>query len=86
MVLAGILVMAVAVINLALFGLAGTLWDVITVQHDQTRMTELIALFLGLVVLQGLCSMGHSYVTAWVSQHIIADFRQHLFAHLQHSP
>lgn len=82
MVLAGVLVMAVAAINLALLRLAGTLWDVITVQHDQTRMTELIALFLGLVLLQGLCSMGHSYVTAWVSQRIVADFRQHLFAHL----
>ena len=82
MVLAGVLVMAVAAINLALLRLAGTLWDIITVQHDRARMTELIALFLGLVVLQGLCSMGHSYVTAWVSQRIIADFRQHLFAHL----
>ena len=83
MLLAGLLVMGVAAINLALLRLAGTLWDVITVQHDSTRMTELIALFLGLVVLQGFCSMGHSYLTAWVSQHIVADFRTHLFAHLQ---
>jgi len=83
MLLAGLLVMGVAAINLALLRLAGTLWDVITVQHDGRRMTELIALFLGLVVLQGLCSMGHSYLTAWVSQHIVADFRTHLFAHLQ---
>ena len=82
MVLAGILVMGVAAINLALLRLAGTLWDVITVQHDQSRMTDLITVFLGLVVLQGLCSMGHSYLTAWISQHIVADFRQHLFAHL----
>jgi len=83
MLLAGLLVMVVAAINLALLRLAGTLWDVITVQHDTERMTELIALFLALVMLQGLCSMGHSYLTAWVSQHIVADFRQHLFAHLQ---
>src|SRR5678810_541589 len=83
MALAGLLVMAVAAINLALLKLAGLLWDVITVQRDAGRMTELIALFLGLVVLQGLCSMGHSYLTAWVSQHIVADFRRHLFAHLQ---
>jgi subfamily B ATP-binding cassette protein MsbA len=82
MVLAGLLVMGVAGINLALLRLAGTLWDVITVQHDQSRMTDLIAVFLGLVVLQGLCSMGHSYLTAWISQRIVADFRQHLFAHL----
>lgn len=80
---AGLLVMVVAAINLALLRLAGNLWDVITVQRDAERMTELIALFLGLVVLQGLCSMGHSYLTAWVSQHIVADFRRHLFAHLQ---
>ena len=45
-------------------------------------MTDLIIVFLGLVVLQGFCSMGHSYLTAWISQRIVADFRQHLFAHL----
>jgi ATP-binding cassette, subfamily B, bacterial MsbA len=83
MLLAGLLVMGVAAINLALLRLAGTLWDVITVQHDAARMNQLIALFLGLVIFQGLCSMGHSYLTALVSQHIIADFRTHLFAHLQ---
>jgi len=83
MLLAGLLVMGVAAINLALLRLAGTLWDVITVQHDAARMNQLIALFLGLVIFQGFCSMGHSYLTALVSQHIIADFRTHLFAHLQ---
>ena len=83
MMLAGLLVMTVATINLALLRLAGALWDVITVQHDAGRMNNLIALFLGLVVIQGLCSMGHSYLTASVSQHIVADFRRHLFAHLQ---
>jgi subfamily B ATP-binding cassette protein MsbA len=82
MVLSGLLVMGVAGINLALLRLAGTLWDIITVQHDQSRMTDLISIFLGLVFLQGLCSMGHSYLTAWISQHIVADFRRHLFAHL----
>lgn len=75
--------MGVAAINLALLRLAGTLWDVITVQHDRDRMTQLIGLFIGLVLLQGLCSMGHSYLTAWISQRVVADFRTHLFAHLQ---
>jgi subfamily B ATP-binding cassette protein MsbA len=83
MMLAGLLVMTVAAINLALLRLAGALWDVITVQHDAGGMNNLIALFLGLVVIQGLCLMGHSYLTASVSQHIVADFRRHLFAHLQ---
>jgi ATP-binding cassette, subfamily B, bacterial MsbA len=83
MALAGVFVMSVAAINLALLRLAGSLWDVITVQHDAGKMNEFIALFLSLVVIQGLCSMGHSYVAASVSQHIVADFRRHLFGHLQ---
>ncbi|MDP3091808.1 MAG: ABC transporter ATP-binding protein [Nitrospira sp.] len=83
MIVAGLLVMGVAAINLALLRLAGTLWDIITVQHDRDRMTELIGLFIGLVLLQGLCSMGHSYLTTWISQRVVADFRTHLFAHLQ---
>ncbi len=83
MMAAAVMVMAVAAINLALLRLGGTLWDVITVQHDAARMTEMILLLLGLVLIQGLCSMGHSYLTAWVSQRVMADFRIHLFAHLE---
>lgn len=83
LILAGLLVSGVAAVNLALVRLAGTLWDIVTVQHDAEQMTRSIGIFLGLVVLQGLCSMGHSYLTAWVSQNVIADFRKHLFAHLQ---
>ena len=81
---AGLLVMVVAAINLALLRLAGSLWDVITVQHDAARMTQMIAaVSRAWCSLQGLCSMGHSYLTAWVSQRVMADFRTHLFAHLQ---
>jgi subfamily B ATP-binding cassette protein MsbA len=83
MAAAGLLVMIVAAINLALLRLAGTVWDVISVHHDAARMSELIIWFLGLVLVQGLCSMGHSYLTAWVSQRVVADFRTHLFGHLQ---
>jgi ATP-binding cassette, subfamily B, bacterial MsbA len=83
LILAGLLVSGVAAVNLALVRLAGTLWDIVTVQHDTEQMTRSIGIFLGVVVLQGLCSMGHSYLTAWVSQNVIADFRKHLFAHLQ---
>ncbi|MDN5940943.1 MAG: ABC transporter ATP-binding protein/permease [Nitrospira sp.] len=82
MVLAGVLVMGVAAVNLTLLRLAGALWDIITVQRDQPKMTDMILILLGLVILQGLCSMGHSYLTAWISQRIIADFRRHLFGHL----
>ena len=77
------LVMAVALLNLTLLRLAGYLWDIITVQRDGRAMTTTLGIFLGLVTLQGLLSMGHSYLTAWVSQQIMADFRTHVFAHLQ---
>src|SRR5579884_1129170 len=83
MAVAAVMVMAVAALNLALLRLAGTLWDTITVQRDPQRMTVAIQLFIGLIVLQGLFSMGHSYLTVWVSQRIVVDFRIHLFAHLQ---
>ena len=78
-----LLVGAVAAVNLSLLRVAGFLWDVITVQHDIQAMTNMIVLFLLLVVAQGVLSMGHSYLTAWISQHIMADFRRHVFGHLQ---
>jgi ATP-binding cassette, subfamily B, bacterial MsbA len=77
------LVVGVAVLNLALIRLAGVLWDQITVQRNLQGMTQTIGLFLSLVLAQGLLSVGHSYLTAWLSQHIMADFRTHVFAHLQ---
>jgi subfamily B ATP-binding cassette protein MsbA len=80
---AALLVMAVAGLNLALLRIAGFLWDAITVRRDLEAITGMIAFFLVLFVVQGLFSMGHSYLTALVSQRLVADFRTHLFAHLQ---
>jgi ATP-binding cassette, subfamily B, bacterial MsbA len=77
------LVATAAALNLVLLRLAGRLWDVITIQRDVDGMTALVWIFLGLMTAQGLLSMGHSYLVAWVSQHIMADFRTHLFGHLQ---
>ena len=42
----------------------------------------MVWLFIGLVVGQGMLSMGHSYMTALASQHVMADFRTHVFSHL----
>ena len=83
MLVAAGLVAGVALLNLALIRLAGVLWDQITVQRNLQGMTQTIGFFLSLVIAQGLLSVGHSYMTAWVSQHIMADFRTHVFAHLQ---
>jgi subfamily B ATP-binding cassette protein MsbA len=80
---AALLIVAVAALNLALIRLAGVLWNLITVDRDLHGMARTIGWFLALVLVQGLFTMGHSYVTAWISQHVMADFRTHLFAHLQ---
>ncbi len=74
--------MGVAVCNLALIRLGGSLWDLITVQQDLAQLTTMAWVFLGLVIGQGLLSMGHSYLTALASQHVMADFRTHVFSHL----
>ena len=83
MIFAAALVVGIALLNLALIRLAGLLWDQITVQRTLPGMTNTIAFFLSLVIAQGLLSIGQSYMTAWISQHIMADFRTHVFAHLQ---
>lgn len=78
-----LLVGSAAALNLVLLSLAGRLWDVITIQRDVEGMTRLVWIFLALMTGQGLLSMGHSYLVAWVSQRLMADFRTHLFGHLQ---
>jgi subfamily B ATP-binding cassette protein MsbA len=82
MACAGGAVMGVAACNLILIRMAGSLWDLITVQKDLQQLTTMVWMFLGLVVGQGLLSMGHSYMTALASQHVMADFRTHVFSHL----
>ena len=79
---AGILVMGVAVCNLLLIRLGGSLWDLITVQRNLPELTRMVWVFVGLVIGQGVLSMGHSYLTALASQHVMADFRTHVFSHL----
>ena len=82
MACAAVAVMGVAACNLILIRLAGSLWDLITVQKNLQELTAMVWMFIGLVVGQGILSMGHSYLTALASQHVMADFRTHVFAHL----
>jgi subfamily B ATP-binding cassette protein MsbA len=77
------LITVVAVVNLVLIRLVGRLWDVVTVQHNESEMNHLLALFLQLVLVQGVLSVGHGFLAAWISQHLTADFRRHVFRHLQ---
>lgn len=82
MAMAALCIAIVALLNLVMLRVVGRLWDVITVQHDYAGMMQLLAVFIAVVVIQGLASVGHGYLLAWVSQHIMADFRQHVFRHV----
>ncbi len=83
MVFAGVLVMGVAMLNLVLLKLAGTLWDMVTVRRDAELMTHTIAMVLAIAVAQSVLAMGQSYLTTRLAQRVIADFRTHLFRHVQ---
>ena len=80
----GVLVMGVAALNLVMIRFAGTLWDTITIQRDLEMLRRTGWIVIGLVLAQSILSMGHSYLTARISQQIMADFRTHVFAHVQH--
>ena len=83
MATAALLVMAVAAINLAMLWILRQVVDTVLVQKDPAALNTAVAELGGLFICQGLLAMGHSYLTASIGQHIMADFRLRLFAHLQ---
>ena len=83
MIASALLIMGVAGLNLVLIKYAGSLWDLITVNQDLAQLTQAMWVFIGLMVTQSVLSIGHSYMSARVSQRIMADFRINLFKHLQ---
>jgi len=83
MAVSALLVMGVAGINLAMLWVIRRLVDTVFVQQDPAALNLAIAELGALFLCQGALSMGHSYLTASTSQQILADFRTHLFNHLQ---
>src|SRR3989475_595770 len=83
MAAAALLVMGAAGINLSMLWVIRRLVDTVLVQRDPAALNTAIAELGALFLVQGLLIMGHSYLTASAGQRIIADFRMHLFSHLQ---
>ena len=83
MATASILIMAVAAINLAMLWIIRHLVDTVLVQRDLVALNTAVAELGGLFLAQGLLTMGHTYLTASIGQHVMADFRLRLFAHMQ---
>ena len=83
MAAAALLVMGAAGINLSMLWVIRRLVDTVLVQRDAAALNTAIAELGALFLVQGLLIMGHSYLTASAGQRIMADFRTHLFTHLQ---
>ena len=83
MAAAALLVMSAAGTNLSMLWVIRRLVDTVLVQRDPAALNTAIAELGALFLIQGLLIMGHSYLTASAGQRIIADFRTHLFNHLQ---
>ena len=83
MAASALLVMGVAGINLAMLWVVRRLVDTVLVQRDPAALNAAIAELGALFLCQGVLTMGHSYLTASTGQHVMADFRTHLFGHLQ---
>ncbi|MEK6549585.1 MAG: ABC transporter ATP-binding protein, partial [Nitrospirota bacterium] len=83
MAASALLVMGAAGINLGMLWVIRRLVDTVLVQRDPAALNMSIAELGALFLCQGALGMGHSYLTASTSQRILADFRTHLFDHLQ---
>ena len=83
MAAAALLVMGAAGVNLSMLWVIRRLVDTVLVQRDAAALNTAIAELGALFLVQGLLIMGHSYLTASAGQRIMADFRTHLFDHLQ---
>ncbi|HHZ84027.1 MAG TPA: ABC transporter ATP-binding protein [Nitrospirales bacterium] len=77
-----LLVMATAGINLWLIRLTAPLWDALTVHRDGAMVAQTAIMLVSLFFVQAVLSVGHLYLKAWISQHVVADVRRHLFQHL----
>src|SRR5713101_6279850 len=80
---AALLVMGTAGVTLSMLWVIRRLVDTVLVQRDAAALNTAIAELGALFLVQGLFIMGHSYLTASAGQRIMADFRTHLFNHLQ---
>jgi ATP-binding cassette, subfamily B, bacterial MsbA len=83
MAIAALLVMAVAAINLAMLWVLRGLVDTVLVQRNPQALDKAVFDLAFLFLLQGLCGMGHSYLTASVGQHVVVDLRSQMLRHLQ---
>jgi ATP-binding cassette, subfamily B, bacterial MsbA len=78
-----LLVMGTAAINLAMLWVIRRLVDSVLVERNPAALNSAV-LELGLLFLaQGVLAIGHSYLSAFIGQHVVMDLRTDLFRHMQ---
>ncbi|MBI3995517.1 MAG: ATP-binding cassette domain-containing protein, partial [Nitrospirae bacterium] len=82
MVLAAALLAAVALTNLGLLWIVRDVVNSFLHTPDSAALNSAVLSLLALFVIQGLLTMGHSYLVAFIGQRVVADFRTRLFKHL----
>ncbi|HEY5595273.1 MAG TPA: ABC transporter transmembrane domain-containing protein [Nitrospiria bacterium] len=82
MALAAVLLAAVALTNLGLLWIVRDVVNSFLHTPDSAALNSAVLSLLGLFVIQGLLTMGHSYLVAFIGQRVVADFRVRLFNHL----
>ncbi len=82
MILAAALLMGVATANLALLWVVRRLVNAFLHQPNEAALNSAVLTLLALFLLQGLLTMGHSYLIAYIGQRVAADFRTRLLHHL----
>ncbi|MEK6683575.1 MAG: ABC transporter ATP-binding protein [Nitrospirota bacterium] len=82
MAFAAVLLAAVALTNLGLLWIVRDVVNSFLHTPDSAALNSAVLSLLGLFVIQGLLTMGHSYLVAFIGQRVVADFRVRLFNHL----
>ena len=86
LLLAGVLILAGTAIGLAFPLVIREILDAAFLAADRAMLNQVALFLLGLFVVQAVVNFGQSYLTASVSERVVAQLRQDLFRHLVRQP
>lgn len=86
--LAVTLVLAIVspLIDTVAISLYGRLVDDVLAPRQLAMLGPIALAYVGLTLIGGLVGFGRSYLSAWVTEHLLFDLRNRLFSHLQALP
>jgi ATP-binding cassette subfamily B protein len=81
-----VLAMVAPVLDTLSISLYGRLVDNVLVPRDLSMLAPIAAAYVALTLFGGLLGFGRSYLSAWITEHLLFDLRNWLFVHLQTLP